>query len=419
MNIRFFIRCALAGAWIVFAIAFPENTTLAAPTATTRYVSPTGSDTLIVNGGIVKPNLKCSANKPCKTLKWTAETVAADGDTIIIAAGTYVENVTLKRNLIIKGAGVRSTFLDGGAAGSVLIVEWNKTVTLTGVHISNGKAAQGGGIRVSGKLTLKNATLSNNQANSGGGINNYGTLVTKRVSFYNNQGTNNTGGGLANFGTAKLNQTNFLSNTSTMGAAIYNSSGTVTLNNSAIHGNTARNGYPGIYNSLGTLALTNVTISGNSSDSTIFQGGAIYQSGGSTSLNYVTITKNTQGFFGGVYTQMGSVIISHSIVHGNGANPQCGAGGIGQFSDGGYNVYADQSCGFFNGSGSILTNPKLKPLFYNGGFTPTHALKAASAAIDLIPANKCVALDQRGVTRPKDGNGDAVAKCDAGAFEYP
>ena len=30
----------------------------------------------------------------------------------------------------------------------------------------------------------------------------------------------------------------------------------------------------------------------------------------------------------------------------------------------------------------------------------------------------CAANDQRGVTRPVDGNGDATATCDMGAFEY-
>jgi hypothetical protein len=354
--------------------------------------------------------------------------MAKNGDTVSIAKGTYVENVTVSKNVTIAGAGVRNTIVDGGATNSVFVIKTNANVHIKALRIRNGKASeaasggQGGGISVAvgGTLALDDVSLADNQANAGGGIANYGTLTLKRVILYRNHGVHNSGGGLMNNGTAILDQTDVQLNDATFGAGI-NNRGSLTITNSAIHGNTAPNGIPGIYNSGGTLALTNVTISGNASSPSSGQGGGISQTTGSTTLNYVTITGNSQAEFGGVFTESGTVITSNSIIYGNGANPQCGSATIGKFSDGNYNVLQDQSCGWWPAptGKSILANPKLKPLTYSGGFTLTHALEPSSPAIDLVPKDKCIAQDQRGVARPKDGNGDGVAKCDAGAYEYP
>src|SRR5690606_26505817 len=49
-----------------------------------------------------------------------------------------------------------------------------------------------------------------------------------------------------------------------------------------------------------------------------------------------------------------------------------------------------------------------------------HPLRRTSAAID-TGVGSCASHDQRGLNRPRDGNGDGVANCDLGAFEraYP
>lgn len=389
----------------------------AAPAATTRYVSPTGKDTIKI-GGSVFPNL-CTQNKPCKTIKWAVEVIAASGDTVSAAAGTYVENIAVTKNLTIVGAGVRNTYVDGNAANSVFSVSSNASVKIKAMRIRNGSAPQGGGVNIASGSTLNliNVTLADNTASTGGAIRNNGTLTTKQVVLYRNHGTNNSGGGLSNNGTATLDQTDIQQNDAVFGAAVYNVAA-LTITNSAIHGNTALNGYPGIYNSGGTLNFTNVTISGNTTNSPTNQGGGISIFGGSATVNYVTITGNLQGAYGGVFVNSGSFSASNSIISGNSPTPQCGSNTLGAFSDGNYNVYGDGSCGYFSAK-SIIDNPKLKPLESNGGFTQTHALKSTSPAIDLVPNAKCTAQDQRGSVRPVDGNGDGKLKCDAGAFEYP
>ncbi|MDQ3796077.1 MAG: hypothetical protein M3294_00480, partial [Pseudomonadota bacterium] len=56
----------------------------------------------------------------------------------------------------------------------------------------------------------------------------------------------------------------------------------------------------------------------------------------------------------------------------------------------------------------------------NGGPTQTHALVAGSPAIDAVTDGTCPPpdTDQRGVSRPQDGNGDGGPACDIGSYEF-
>jgi hypothetical protein len=69
--------------------------------------------------------------------------------------------------------------------------------------------------------------------------------------------------------------------------------------------------------------------------------------------------------------------------------------------------FGDASCpgGFATG------DPRLGPLADNGGPTETVAIAPGSAALDEVPVADCLAVDQRGVTRPQGPD------CDIGAFE--
>ncbi|MBP7622659.1 MAG: hypothetical protein KA763_01720, partial [Xanthomonadales bacterium] len=62
-------------------------------------------------------------------------------------------------------------------------------------------------------------------------------------------------------------------------------------------------------------------------------------------------------------------------------------------------------------------DPKLGPLQDNGGPTLTRALLSSSPAIDVGQNSTCATTDQRGVTRPADGDGNGSKICDLGAVE--
>ena len=145
----------------------------------------------------------------------------------------------------------------------------------------------------------------------------------------------------------------------------------------------------GIYNS-GALTVSNTTISGNSARE---GGGGIYTTG-TTSLQNTIVSSSSGG--------------------------NC-AGQSGKLSSLGYNLSSDDTCGF-KGDGDLNnTNPTLGPLQNNGGPTATMALLPGSQAIDAGNPSGCtdglghlLKTDQRGMPRPdKEDSGG----CDMGAYE--
>jgi len=217
-----------------------------------------------------------------------------------------------------------------------------------------------------GKLDLRNLTIANGSvpAGSGGGILNTGGTLTLTNSTVSSNATRLEGGGITN-------------------------RGTTTLLNSTVSGNSAADGFGGgIYNNFtGKLTLLNSTVSRNS---------AADGSGGGISNAGVAQLQNT--------------IVANSLSGGN-----CSGVAITSL---GHNLSSDGSCAFAEAGDLNNTDPMLGPLANNGGPTQTHALLPGSPAID-AGSSDCPppATDQRGVSRPQDGDGGAGAVCDVGAFE--
>lgn len=144
--------------------------------------------------------------------------------------------------------------------------------------------------------------------------------------------------------------------------------------------------------------------------STYLGGGGLDNEGGTVSISNSTFANNSASYGGGL-DNGGTVSISNSIVATNtGVNCK---GGV---SDQGYNLSSDSSCGL-TGTGSLQnTDPRLDPkgLQNNGGPTQTIALLSGSPAIDTIPVARCPSTDQRGTTRPDNGE----TACDMGAYEF-
>jgi len=225
------------------------------------------------------------------------------------------------------------------------------------------------------------------------------------------------------------------------GVFVYTNTGLVIIN-STITGNAGgeRNINPvhgkfggGVYVGLDSAAsIVNSSISGNSADN----GAGLYVLGGPGSdatVTHSTITGNTATTNGGGIAAPTNLELKRTIVAGNTApqGPEVFAGidqnqyvTVGSFNIFGHNGNSGLE-GFIPDITDIVPSQPLGAILNtrlasNGGPTQTHALVTGSPAIDAINDGTCPppAKDQRGVTRPQDGNRDGGRACDVGAFEY-
>ncbi|MBA3415529.1 MAG: hypothetical protein H0U10_09930 [Chloroflexia bacterium] len=332
-----------------------------------------------------------------------------------------VASLTLRRSTV---TGNHADQLGGG-----IYDEFESDITLEDSTVSNNTSGGSGGIHVRGSLTMVNSTISGNEGDGlGGGISaGGGTTVTMTDSTMSGNTAKNEDGG------------------SDAGGGIYMSGATVTLTDTTVSGNTAegcalcRGLGGGIYVDSGTLDLANTTVSGNTAQSgdsldADGEGGGIYTLGGAVTLSNGTVAFNTAGAAGtggaggGVFVSnqsTGSLTFRNSILARNNADLQSeDLAGAGTFSSQGYNLLGASPGSILAPTDIVDPNPLLGPLANNGGSTQTHALQTGSPAIDAAnPAapgsggTACETTDQRGTIRPQDGDGDASATCDIGAFE--
>lgn len=113
---------------------------------TTLHVNAATGDDTTVDG--------CSAEKPCKTITY-AIGQATPGSTINIAAGTYVENLDINKQLTLQcaNAGV-SAGRDAGNRGSESVIQGQADVKVAGTVIDGCKFIRPKGDRLDGKTRL-------------------------------------------------------------------------------------------------------------------------------------------------------------------------------------------------------------------------------------------------------------------------
>ena len=298
------MRLILKNLGLLSAVLIALTVGLASPSgAATRFVdATTGSDAL---------NDCLSAASPCQTITYTL-TQAVPNDTISVAAGTYdtalgeTFPLVIAVNLTLTGAGQGScgspgvTCIDAVGTNRVITVNGGVTATISGVTVTGGSVSC---------------------TNSGGF-----SCVAQ-------------GGGLFN-------------------------SGTLTLTNSTVSGNT-------------------VSCSGSCTAA-----GSGLWSQGTATLTATIIAKQLLG-------------------------SDCFAFFFTSITSNGFNLDSDNTCNL-TGTGDQpgVTNPLLGPLANNGGPTQTQALLTGSPAIDAVTSG-CPppATDQRGVSRPQGPH------CDIGAYE--
>jgi len=376
---------------------------------------------------------------------------ANDGDIIGFAVtgtiGLTSGELLVAKNITISGPGAENLAVNGNANSRVFHIASGKTVTISGLTITNGS---GGGIyNDHAVLTLNDCTITGNSSSVGSGaIHNDGTNMGHATLQINNSLiTSNSGDGIYNdaiqAGTATVDITySILSNNS--GDAINNDgwsclfcgNGTtsVQITNSSITGNGgAIYSDTGLQNCGGdcpvTISITNSTISGNGggvhnstqsdtvvSNSTISDNGyGIYNDNGAIAASVYNTTMSSNGVEIQNFNAPVVVTISHTIF-----NVSPGGHSIlndfGTVTSHGYNVSSDDGAGYLNGPGDqINTNPLLGPLQNNGGPTFTHQLLPGSPAIDTGDPNFTPPpfYDQRGPGFPRVVNG----RVDKGSFE--
>jgi len=195
---------------------------------------------------------------------------ASDGHEVIVAEGTYLENIQFKgKNMLLRGtnpfkvAVVANTIIDGQGSGSVVTFAGTEEerCIISGFTIRNGEAERGGGICGTTEDKRTNATIQNNvisanSAGDGGGL--WGCSGTIRNNIISANAASGNGGGLALCDGLITNNDIVANSAGTSGGGLCGCAGTIT--NSIIWGNMARK-YSQL-DSMITITPTNSCIEG-------------------------------------------------------------------------------------------------------------------------------------------------------------
>jgi predicted outer membrane repeat protein len=278
---------------------------------------------------------------------------------------------------------------------SVLTVTGNLTIDASG--LSNGITINGNQaiiifqVNAAATAVFNSLIITKGTSQSiAGGVNNTGTLTLNQCTVSGNSGGG--GGGIDNGGTLTFNQCTISGNSAGGGGGIYNS-GRMTLNQCTVSGNSASAAAGGGIFSYGTLTLNECTLNGNF---TVTGGGGIYNDG-ALMLNQCTVSGNAAvDFGGGIWASIAGTVLSNSIVAANTAS--AGPDIYGGATAGGSNIVQASANGALTGTPTINANPNLAPLGSYGGPTQTMPPLPGSPAIDAGSATSFT-TDQRGYPR--------------------
>lgn len=266
------------------------------------YVSETGDDT---NSG--------NETSPYKTINW-AITQVDDSGTVNIGAGnfsSYIDinhkdyNITIGKNVNIKGSGQNLTVINATGLGRIFTINSECTVTISDLTMTEGKApdgttgnpgtngGDGGAIYNSGTLILNNITIMNSRAGNGGnganGVNSFGNRAGK------NAGNGGNGGAIYSTGTLTITDSNFLNNRAGNGGNGGN--GVYSYNNAGNGGNGGNGG--AIY--IEALSSNNYDITTTITQSTLINNNA--GNGGNSGTNGILGFRGSGGEGGTIYSR--------------------------------------------------------------------------------------------------------------------
>ncbi|MBN1538225.1 MAG: right-handed parallel beta-helix repeat-containing protein, partial [Anaerolineales bacterium] len=323
------ILATAAGLGLTFILLVGLHSVRAMPTATTWFVSPTGSGSA------------CTQAAPCN-LKTAADN-AADNDTLYLSGGVYTttESAVLKITTSITVFGgwngltgvlvvdpvAYPTILDGENARRVVYVTSFVTPTLEGLTLQYGNAiGQGGdpsvpGADVGGGVyaydaspTISNCLVMSSTAGFGAGLALYkGTPVVINNVIKGNTALQNiasftrgVGGGMLLYQTAGMVTNNQIVNNSANGTQVYDGGG-------------------GMYVDGSTTLISNNTIQGNYG----YRGGGLFIYMSAINVNNNNISGNNAGLGGGVFLMSSPANFEANMVLAN--NSSMAGGGFAIF----------------------------------------------------------------------------------------
>jgi len=278
---------------------------------------------------------------------WTTNVTTLSGD-----LGTPINNTDNAYHVVISAGAVGTAELNGFTitAGNGNEPTGNGSITVNSQPFMQSYC--GGVYCFSSSPTLANLIISNNTANyDGGGLNiTFSSPTVTGVTIDNNHAPNGGGGGLYIDGTLPalpVFSNCIISNNSADegGGARFENACSPTFTNVTFSNNTTPNYGGGIENlSTGTVTITNSTITGNSATTTSGVGGGIYNEKSSLFITNTLIDSNTSSTDGGgIYNWattattaspvLTNVSITNNTAMGNG-------GGIYNFGGNGYNLAA-------------------------------------------------------------------------------
>ncbi|MBN1352602.1 right-handed parallel beta-helix repeat-containing protein [candidate division KSB1 bacterium] len=325
-----------------------------------------------------------SFDYPFRTIQHGIE-IATDFDTILVAPGTYYENIDFKGKAVVvqSEAGADNTFIDGSHAGSVVTFASGEDTTtiLIGFTIRNGKTTgYGGGIFCANSAPkICNNIITNNKSDVGGG----GISIRPGSGIIrNNTISNNTaegdGGGLDLYNTNNIwIEGNIIKDNigKAAGGLLFYGGEDIALQNNLIIRNKAYGTGGGIQCLAQSGVIANNTIDSNSSGQG-WKGGGIY------------------------FNWLADVIVKNNII----ANNFVGGGIRGES---GKNVYYNN---VWNNEGGdyIDCNPNINDISANPEFADP-----SKDNYDLEATSPCI--DTGDPTSPLDPDG---TRADMGAFYY-